>query len=300
MIKPRAYKKNPQQGVKDRVTLCAIAAVLTTTAFFSYLISHSSAINKPYCDGSKREIDWTGVDVSVLSANDIMSYIKWGNRSSCRRAQDFGGSVFHIGADGQKALCLDEPVRLDNTNGNECLVYSFGIHDEWSFDEAMEQFGCRVFSFDPSMNDTNHDHSSKIHFYRMGLWHTNEVINIMGVEWTMRTLEHLYHDLFKHSGRIIDYLKVDIESSEWTVIPEILSSGMMDKVRQLGLEIHMSVEDELVEYQRRASVIKSLEDYGMIRFDSKYNEMSYSDETVVNYTGYLAYELAWYNGRLAR
>jgi hypothetical protein len=33
----------------------------------------------------------------------------------------------------------------------------------------MESFGCRVFAFDPSMNLSTHDHSTKIHFYEIGL-----------------------------------------------------------------------------------------------------------------------------------
>lgn len=240
---------------------------------------------------------WTDVDVSGLSVVGVMSYINWGNYSSCSKAQDFGGSVYRIGVDGQKAVCLDAAVRPDNTE--ECLVYSFGVNYEWSFDDAMEKFGCRVFSFDPSVNYTNHNRSSKIQFYKYGLWHINEEIVQNGVKWTMKTLETLYREL-KHDGRVIDYLKVDIEESEWTVLPEILSSGMMDRVRQLGLEIHMSEDDNLQEYRRRAGVLKSLEDYGLIRFDSKYNELSYRVATEVDYAGYLAYELAWYNRRLKR
>ncbi|CAG2232362.1 unnamed protein product [Mytilus edulis] len=30
-----------------------------------------------------------------------------------------------------------------------CLVYSFGINNQWSFDDAMANIGCDVFSFDP-------------------------------------------------------------------------------------------------------------------------------------------------------
>ena len=56
---------------------------------------------------------------------------------------------------------MDPSVRPEKES--ECLVYSFGISNDWTFDEAMEQMGCRVvYAFDPSMNVDNHDHSSKI------------------------------------------------------------------------------------------------------------------------------------------
>ena len=32
---------------------------------------------------------------------------------------------------------------------------------------------------------------------------------------------------------VIDYLKMDIEFAEWEAIPQIISSGMLAKVRQL-------------------------------------------------------------------
>jgi hypothetical protein len=41
------------------------------------------------------------------------------------------------GKDGQKAVCIDPQVA---PQPGECLVYSFGIADDWSFDEEMEEY----------------------------------------------------------------------------------------------------------------------------------------------------------------
>ena len=39
--------------------------------------------------------------------------------------------------------------------------------------------------------------------------------------------------------KLIDYLKFDIELSEWPAIEEMYESGVLHRVRQMGLEIHV-------------------------------------------------------------
>ena len=133
------------------------------------------------------------------------------------------------GIDGQYPVCLDPKVMPISSYRNpksrrgfkkSCLVYSFGVNNDWSFDEAMEAYGCEVFSFDPSINLTDHDHSKRVHFYNLGLGHKNEV-NRKG--WTLRTLDSIYEMLTPHHGAtIIDYLKIDIEWNEWMALKQIL------------------------------------------------------------------------------
>lgn len=264
-------------------------------------------------------IDWTLHRVDELTMEQIITYVEWSNSSSCRLSHDFGGNViFTAGVDGQKAVCLDPAVRPERASGawppvtkkkfNECLVYSFGIKNEWSFDEAMEALGCRVYAFDPSMNRTRHDHTSKIHFYDLGLSDRDEQrLDDKDVKknWTMKSLDSIYRNLLGHGGKIIDYLKIDIERDEWIVLPQILSSGMMDHVRQMGVEIHLlspTGNNTLDGIRQNIKILKSLEDYGLVRFDSKFNLWSNDLKIIDNaeWWGYDAYELVWYNSKLAR
>lgn len=53
--------------------------------------------------------------------------------------ESFGGLSYR--ADGSKMVCLDGYLHI--TPGN-CVVLSFGINNEWSFDDAMDRFGCHV------------------------------------------------------------------------------------------------------------------------------------------------------------
>ena len=49
-------------------------------------------------------------------------------------------------SDGDKLLCLDN-LYHDIIDGN-CLVYSFGIADDWTFEISMADMGCKVSSME--------------------------------------------------------------------------------------------------------------------------------------------------------
>ena len=70
---------------------------------------------------------------------------------------------------------------------------------------------------------------------------------------------------------------------------------MMAKVRQLGVEIHLSGNQALSHYRNLVGIIKSIEDTGMVRFDSKYNPWYLGGiEALDHYNGPLGFEIAFY------
>lgn len=244
-------------------------------------------------------IDWNTVSVASLTAPQIIDYFLWTNQSSCLLSHDFGGQMFFApsGLDGQKAVCLD-PVRLAPKPG-ECIVYSFGINDDWTFDEAMERYGCQVYAFDPSMEQEDHEHSEGVHFYNLGLGRFNGTDKENN--WTMMTLARIYEKLsFAHkNNKYIDYLKMDIELDEWGVLLDILNSGMLSKVRQLAVEFHLLENETLPLYRKFAKVLQLIERKGnMVRFDSKYNPWFMGQLHGFDMTCSFGYEIAWYNGAL--
>jgi len=193
--------------------------------------------------------------------------------------------------DGQKAVCLDPAVRPP-VDGR-CLVYSFGINNEWSFDEMMEMYGCKVHAFDPSMKMKSHMHSKGVRFHDIGLDDRDYLDPTTG--WRLKSLSTIYQHL-QHTGKIIDYLKLDIEFAEWRALPQILQSGMLKQVRQLHVEIHLRRNDSLQLLRSHAAVLKSIEDAGMIRFDSKSNPYYRGIISALNqHTDIsLGYDIAWY------
>ena len=44
--------------------------------------------------------------------------------------------------DGSKNVCMD--YFLPSVKAKKCLIYSFGISDDWTFEDAMADFGCQV------------------------------------------------------------------------------------------------------------------------------------------------------------
>lgn len=164
------------------------------------------------------------------------------------------------------------------------------------------------------MNKEKHNRTPNIHFYPIGLGARNEVlklgegrqINSMNLKdnitrFEIMKLSSIYRMLSPMHGEepIIDYLKIDIESGEWDVIPELIESGILDRVRQMGIEIHLTSGENLtlLEFQKEAKILHKLEkEGGMVRFDSKENLISnITFKNFGNMKGYFAHEMAWYN-----
>ena len=236
----------------------------------------------------------------LSAAENIFRYLHWTNSTSCLFAVDFGFGIWNgrgvAAPDGHKAVCLDQfiaPVY------GQCLVYSFGINKQWSFDEAMDKFGCQVYSFDPSIGVENHNRTKNIHFYNIGL-SGMDGINSSG--WKMKTASSIYKMLAKSHGSstLIDVFKMDIEYSDWDAIPQMLRTGFLaEKVKQLAVEIHFNASDTLDNFQRRVGILQDLEGNGnFIRFSSRPNPWLLRSISILgDRQEYIGLELAWYNSR---
>lgn len=64
-------------------------------------------------------------------------------------------------------LCLDSPKLQARLRKNACVVYSFGIRDEWSFDLASAALGCDVHSFDPTEDRESGDYAPNVYFHKV-------------------------------------------------------------------------------------------------------------------------------------
>ena len=71
--------------------------------------------------------------------------------------------------DGVKFVCMDKI--LDDIKAGKCLVYSFGLSMDWSFERAMAAIGCTVKAFDPGQEQPESVTHKRIHFHKIGLSH---------------------------------------------------------------------------------------------------------------------------------
>ncbi|XP_070204718.1 probable methyltransferase-like protein 24 [Littorina saxatilis] len=173
--------------------------------------------------------------------------------------------------EGSWTYCADPGFALKKP----CLVYSFGINYDFTFDDAAGKLGCQVLSFDPSMrNLTDRRRNENVMFYLIGLGsHDTDTfeprLNSYVAEptkWKMRTLKTLLQQM-KHADRTIDLLKIDIESSEWQVIRNILDTGVLRQVKQLLLEWHIFPDTPpRKEYVKLAEVLDELKAAGFRSF----------------------------------
>lgn len=230
----------------------------------------------------------------------IFNYFFWTNSSSCKLAVDFGFSLgpndkMRMAPDGFKAVCMDPGI---GPTYKSCLVYSFGIRDEWSFDERMQDYGCDVYAFDPSMSKDDHQHSKTIWFFKLGLG-DEDTDKHSKTSWKMRTLSSIYENLKKkHGDKIIDVLKIDIEFSEWETLPQIYQSGILKRVKQIAMDVHMDSRGSLEKYKQYYETIRSLErDHGFYRFSSRPSPWGNVFMQAWGRRANFAFEMAWYNSR---
>ena len=128
-----------------------------------------------------------------------------------------------------------------DVRNKECLVYSFGISDDLTFEEEMTALGCKVHAYDPTVKPV----SDSVHIHNMGLAHFTGKMTLTINHDNNRKSDPLdvmtLAEAIKVNGdteATISYLKVDVESSEIKAIPEWLDSKVLKNVNQIGIEMH--------------------------------------------------------------
>ena len=149
--------------------------------------------------------------------------------------------------DGVKTLCMDK-IHIDVISGS-CLIYSFGLSDDWSFEEVMAKLGCKVRSFDPTIEGPPLEFVWPKHlsFQKIGISNQTEEVEISDlpghIKYPLNSLKNIVNQM-NDTGRTINVLKLDVEGYEFRVIPEIIDSSMIDVIDQVVLEVHSDGSQE--------------------------------------------------------
>ncbi|KAJ8310293.1 hypothetical protein KUTeg_012158 [Tegillarca granosa] len=163
-----------------------------------------------------------------------------------------------------------EIVRIGNIpDGGWDVCHDAIIANDFSFDDDMAKtYGCKIFAYDPSMRKPDHRHSKNVMFYATGISDKNGQRG----SWRMRTFETMMEET-GHKGKIVDFMKMDVESSEWGSVPQMISSGVMKNIRQFAFEIHTPriVDDTNPWYKGKLPFFRDLYDQGFRIFWSHAN-----------------------------
>jgi len=140
----------------------------------------------------------------------------------CRTMKRIGGKWLKRAPDGDKYICMDNILK-----GSPCHIYSFGIYNDWSWEDYMgEHHGCSIWAYDHTV-DFPDTRGRNINFFNFG----------PGIG---KNLDPFSNHIQKngHNSMIIEYLKVDIKLREGG-LKDWLSSGALKNVNQLAIELHL-------------------------------------------------------------
>ena len=185
--------------------------------------------------------------------------------------------------DGERYLCMDNFYR--DVHAETCLIYSFGISQDYNFEKEMGSIGCVVHAYDPTI-DLPSSPAKNVHFKKVGLGHTNGKMKMTVTHDNNRMSEPLSAMTLKEHiekngdlGKEITYVKVDIESAEIKAIPEWIQSGILQNVRQIGIELHTG--KIFFDKAKRAKVAKTLLKAISQLYDLGFRHISYDPNTCV-------------------
>lgn len=169
---------------------------------------------------------------------------------------------------------------IDGSLGPDSVVYSFGIGEDISFDlEVIERYGCVVHAFDPTPRSIDwislQDLPGGFVCHPYGLAGSSRVmrfappskeghvsyraasaekgidlvdLQVHPLDWFMQELGHNH----------VDYLKMDIEGSEYEVISDLADKGITPG--QICIEFHHRMHGHTDEETKRA--VKQLQGMG--------------------------------------
>ena len=155
---------------------------------------------------------------------------------------------------------------LQDIENNECTIYSFGISNDWSFEDLMDDIGCKVYAFDPTVNYTR-NRGNNIIFEKVG---------VSAAAYDKNHIKTLSTILKKngHTNKKISYLKMDIEGHELIGLPTWFNAGAFDNIRQIGFEFHLiNFSNKYV--NDMATTINFLETLKHLYFEGNYRLISY-------------------------
>ena len=166
--------------------------------------------------------------------------------------------------DGGKWVC-DPHCLLVQHN---CTIFSVGSNNVFDFENALEPFGCRIYTFDHTVAQPTPP--AHVTFF------TNGLAGEAQANGNLITLKSAYEKT--GASGIIDVLKIDCEGCEFQVFRDPGTLAFLRRhVKQILLEVHFQNEQDTI------ALATNLRDAGFKTF-SKEPNIQYSDGSCVEFS----------------
>ena len=109
------------------------------------------------------------------------------------------------------------------------IAYSFGISDDFSWDDDIADRGCDVFMYDITIEELP-KYRPEFHFFKEGIGRFKDPLK------NLDTLEH-FIERNGHQNQRNMILKMDVEDAEWDFL-ETVKSETLDQFDQIIFEFH--------------------------------------------------------------
>ncbi len=101
----------------------------------------------------------------------------------------------------------------------------------------MANLGCTVHAYDPSVDQPPEVTHPNIHFKKMGIGFANFKTE---EGFKIKSLDEFFIEN-NDMGKEITYLKLDVEGFELESLGPMIAQGLLDNVKQLGIEMHTGI-----------------------------------------------------------
>jgi len=211
-------------------------------------MTRSSILIQSFREKDSKLVDEVlGLDIAKMTEEQAMSKFYWfiafPVQGVCRILKRIGGKWVQRQVDGDKFVCMDNMVL-----GKPCVIYSFGIGSDWTFEDFMDYQGCEIRSYDPTV-DFPATRGDNISFQKKGLGAAKDA--------TKDTLANILAEN-GHTDTMIEYLKIDIEGHELSGFPNWLSTGALNNVHQIALELHLTSLHSPVKFKGMLEILQQL------------------------------------------
>ena len=152
----------------------------------------------------------------------------------------------------------DKTLRLNYNLGQESLVVDAGgFKGEWS-EKIYNLYECNILVFEPmkkyfSLIENKFEGNTKVKVYKKGLSNFNSVMDIYDSgdsssvyleSEKSESVELIKFSEFcqKEGIEYIDLIKINIEGGEYDLMDDIISSGLVEDIKNIQVQFHRFIE----------------------------------------------------------